>query len=60
MLAAYLAGDTSIGLKDLGFTKLGVQMTPITDLIGKRSQPGDYGRGSDGAVPPHMLRPTSP
>jgi DNA polymerase-1 len=39
MLAAYLAGDTSIGLKDLGFTKLGVQMVPITDLIGKgRSQ----------------------
>ena len=39
MLAAYLAGETSIGLKDLGFTKLGVQMTPITDLIGKgRSQ----------------------
>lgn len=35
MLAAYLAGGTSIGLKDLGFTKLGVQMTPITDLIGK-------------------------
>ncbi len=35
MLAAYLAGETSIGLKDLGFTKLGVQMTPITDLIGK-------------------------
>jgi len=35
MVAAYLAGETSIGLKDLGFTKLGVQMTPITDLIGK-------------------------
>lgn len=35
MLAAYLLGEMSIGLKDLGFNKLGVQMTPITDLIGK-------------------------
>jgi DNA polymerase-1 len=35
MLAAYLVGETSIGLKDLGFNKLGIQMTPITDLIGK-------------------------
>ncbi|MEO5953561.1 MAG: DNA polymerase I [Chloroflexia bacterium] len=39
MLAAYLVGEQSIGLKDLGFNKLGVQMVPITDLIGKgRSQ----------------------
>jgi len=39
MLAAYLAGETSISLKDLAFTKLGVQMVPITELIGKgRSQ----------------------
>ena len=39
MLAAYLAGETSTGLKDLAFTKLGVQMVPITELIGKgRSQ----------------------
>jgi DNA polymerase-1 len=35
MLAAYLAGENSIGLKDLGFNKLGLQMVPITDLIGK-------------------------
>ncbi|MEO8286447.1 MAG: DNA polymerase I [Chloroflexota bacterium] len=35
MLAAYLAGETSISLKDLAFTKLGVQMVPITELIGK-------------------------
>jgi DNA polymerase-1 len=35
MLAAYLAGETSTGLKDLAFTKLGVQMVPITELIGK-------------------------
>ncbi|MGA7731040.1 MAG: DNA polymerase I, partial [Chloroflexia bacterium] len=35
MLAAYLAGENSIGLKDLSFYKFRVQMTPITDLIGK-------------------------
>jgi DNA polymerase-1 len=39
MLAAYLAGETSMGLKELAFTRLGVQMVPITELIGKgRSQ----------------------
>lgn len=36
MLAAYLLGETSSGLKDLAFTKLGVQMVPIEELIGKR------------------------
>jgi DNA polymerase-1 len=35
MLAAYLLGEKSIGLKALAFNKLGVEMTPITDLIGK-------------------------
>ena len=35
MIAAYLLGEKSIGLKALAFNKLGVEMTPITDLIGK-------------------------
>jgi len=35
MLAAYLLGERSINLKALAFNKLGVEMTPITDLIGK-------------------------
>jgi len=35
MLAAYLLGEKSLGLKALAFNKLGVEMTPITDLIGK-------------------------
>jgi DNA polymerase-1 len=35
MIAAYLLGEKSMGLKDLAFTRLGVAMTPITDLIGK-------------------------
>ncbi len=34
MVAAFLIGDTSIRLKDLAFTRLGVQMTEITELIG--------------------------
>lgn len=39
MIAAYLLGETGLSLKDLAFTKLGVQMVPITELIGKgRSQ----------------------
>lgn len=35
MISAYLVGENSLGLKDLAFTKLFVQMVPITELIGK-------------------------
>lgn len=35
MISAFLVGENSIGLKDLAFTKLFVQMVPITELIGK-------------------------
>ncbi len=35
MIAAYLLCEKGLGLKDLAFTRLGVEMTPITDLIGK-------------------------
>ncbi len=34
MVAAYLLGEKSIGLKALAFSKLGIEMTPITALIG--------------------------
>lgn len=34
MIAAFLIGDSSIRLKDLAFTRLGIQMTEITELIG--------------------------
>jgi DNA polymerase-1 len=34
MVAAYLLGEKSLGLKALAFSKLGVEMTPITELIG--------------------------
>lgn len=34
MLAAYLLGEGSLGLKALAFNRLGIEMTPIADLIG--------------------------
>jgi len=34
MVAAYLLGEKSLGLKALAFSKLGIEMTPISDLIG--------------------------
>jgi DNA polymerase-1 len=34
MLAAYLLEEKSLGLKALAFSKLAIEMTPITDLIG--------------------------
>jgi DNA polymerase-1 len=34
MVAAYLLGESTLGLKALAFDRLGVEMTPITDLIG--------------------------
>jgi DNA polymerase-1 len=38
MIAAHLLGEKSIGLKSLAFSKLGIEMTPITDLIGTGSK----------------------
>ena len=35
MLAAYLLGESTVGLKDLAFTKLGIEMTLIEKLIGR-------------------------
>jgi len=34
MIAAYLLGESSLRLKDLAFTRLGIQMTEIAELIG--------------------------
>jgi len=34
MIAAYVLGEKSLTLKSLAFNKFGVEMTPITDLIG--------------------------
>ncbi|MEW6230798.1 MAG: DNA polymerase I [Chloroflexota bacterium] len=34
MVAAYLLNEKALGLKDLAFTRLGVEMTPISALIG--------------------------
>ncbi|MDZ4246571.1 MAG: DNA polymerase, partial [Dehalococcoidia bacterium] len=38
MVAACLASEKSLGLKDLAFRRLGLEMTPISDLIGKGSK----------------------
>ncbi len=35
MLAAHLLGENQVGLKTLAFQKLNVEMTPITELIGR-------------------------
>jgi DNA polymerase-1 len=34
-LAAFLLNETSVGLKDLAWTRLGVEMTPIETLLGR-------------------------
>ena len=34
MIAAYLLGEKSLGLKALAFSRLGIEMTPISDIIG--------------------------
>lgn len=38
MVAAYLLGEKSLGLKALAFGRLGIEMTPITALIGLGSK----------------------
>jgi DNA polymerase I len=35
MIAAYLLGENSMGLKDLAFSRLGIEMTEIAALIGR-------------------------
>ena len=38
MVAAHLLGEKSLGLKALAFSKLGIEMTPISALIGSGSK----------------------
>ena len=38
MIAAFLIGEKSLGLKGLSFDRLGIEMTPITELIGTGSK----------------------
>jgi len=40
MIAAHLLGEKSLGLKQLAFSKLGVEMTPISALIGSGPKQG--------------------
>ncbi len=43
MLAAYLLGESSVGLKDLAFTRLGIEMTHITESDRHRQSASDDG-----------------
>ena len=45
MIAAFLVGETSIRLKDLSFTLLGVEMTEITETHRDRTQAAHDGPG---------------
>jgi DNA polymerase-1 len=38
MIAAHLLNDKGLGLKDLAFSRLGVEMTPISSLLGSGSK----------------------
>ena len=38
MIAAHLLDEKALGLKNLAFSRLGIEMTPITDLIGTGSK----------------------
>jgi DNA polymerase-1 len=38
MVAAYLLGEKPLGLKDLAFSRLGIEMTPIAELIGSSTK----------------------
>ena len=38
MIAAHLLGEKAIGLKNMAFNKLGIEMTPIKNLIGTGSK----------------------
>ena len=38
MIAAHLLGEKALGLKALAFSKLGIEMTPISALIGTRAK----------------------
>ena len=38
MIAAYLLSEPALGLKSLAFSRLNVEMTPITSLIGTGSK----------------------
>jgi DNA polymerase-1 len=38
MIAAHLLGEKAIGLKNMAFSKLGIEMTPIKNLIGAGSK----------------------
>ncbi len=52
MVAAYLLNEKGLGLKDLALTRLNLEMTPISDLIGKGKS-----QLSMAQVPPEQVAP---
>lgn len=53
MIAAFLVGEKALGLKGLSFDRLGVEMTPITELIGTGSKQITMDRVSVEAASPY-------
>jgi DNA polymerase-1 len=53
IVAAYLLGEKSLGLKPLAFSKLGVEMTPITALIGSGAKQRPMSEVSVSQVAPY-------
>ncbi len=52
MIAAWLMGDKSLGLKALAFNRMGIEMTTITELIGTGAKQISMDR-----VPVHQVSP---
>jgi DNA polymerase-1 len=44
MIAAHLIGENSLALKSLAFARLGIEMTPISELVGKGAKQIDMSR----------------
>ena len=56
MIAAFLIGEKSLGLKGLSFDRLGIEMTPITELIGTGSKQITMDKVSVESVSPYARR----
>ena len=61
MVAEFLLdpGGHSLGLKDIAWTRLQIEMTRITDLIGDRQEPDHHGSGAGRGGRRAMRPPTS-
>ena len=62
MVAEWLIdpGSRGLGLKDLAWTRLKTEMTPISALIGSRQESDHHGQGARGRPPGPTPAPTRP